>query len=307
VISSRSLIITIGAAAAALASARAPARAESQSGEASDVEEMRRELRALKAQLQLLRAAVAEAAEFDRLRANSLARALGTPAPSEPAPSKSADSSPRRAALQKPAPVPPPASARLSPAELQSGVIRGKVEVPSGEPVAYVYVENVRGPLVRERKVIKQVDKQFVPRWAVVQLGTAVEFPNLDNIYHNVFSLSSGNTFDLGLYSSGTEGKAHVFDEAGAVDVYCNIHPQMGASLLVVPNRHFAKVKADGSFEISGVPAGRRKVVAWAPGSRLAADWVEVSPGSAASLALKLTSKSGAHSNKFGKPYGSYE
>jgi plastocyanin len=290
--------------------ARAPARAEGP--EPADAEEMRREIRSLKAQVQSLRAAVTEAAEFDRMRANALARALGaSPTASELAPPKGPDAtSGRRPAVSKSVAVSPAAASarRAPPVEpAAGGWLRGRVEVPAGEPVAYVYVENLRGPLVREKKVIKQVDKQFVPRWAVVQHGTAVEFPNLDNIYHNVFSLSSGNSFDLGLYNGGTDGKAHTFEEPGAVDVYCNIHPQMAASLLVVPNRYYAKVKQDGTFEIAGVPVGRRKVVAWAPGSRLVADWVEVQPGAPASISLKLERKTGGHTNKQGRPYGSYE
>jgi plastocyanin len=273
---------------------------------------MRREIRSLKAQLQSLRAAITEAAEFDRMRANALARALGaTVAVAETAPAKSPDNGSRRpAAATKAAAVAVTTSGRRPPPPIDpapGGSLRGRVEVPPGEPVAYVYVENLRGPMVREKKVIKQVDKQFVPRWAVVQHGTAVEFPNLDNIYHNVFSLSSGNSFDLGLYNAGSDGKAHTFEEAGAVDVYCNIHPQMAASLLVVPNRYYAKVKSDGTFEIAGVPVGRRKVVAWAPGSRLVADWVEVMPGSPATISLKLERKTGGHTNKQGRPYGSYE
>jgi len=68
-----------------------------------------------------------------------------------------------------------------------------------------------------------------------------------------VFSLSSGNSFDLGLYNSSSEAKSQTSTNR-AVDIYCNIHPQMAASTLVVPNRYFAKVKADGTYEIPGVP-----------------------------------------------------
>jgi plastocyanin len=171
-----------------------------------------------------------------------------------------------------------------------------------------VYVENVLAPAVKgQRKVIEQSGKKFVPNWAVVQRGTAISFPNNDNIYHNVFSLSAGNSFDLGLYNSGGEPKAHTFTESGPVDVYCNIHPQMAASVLVVPNKYFAKVKPDGSFELPSVPTGRRKVVAWAPGSRAASEWVEVAAGGTADLNLKLESKAGGHKNKAGQAYGSYE
>ena len=179
--------------------------------------------------------------------------------------------------------------------------------MPRGEPVAYVYIENVTGPAVRDQKVvIEQVGKRFVPTWAVVQRGTAITFPNRDNIYHNVFSLSSGNSFDLGLYSAG-EAKTHTFNEPGEVEIYCNIHPQMAASALVVPNKLFAKLKGDGSFEIPNVPVGRRKVVAWAPGSRLTANWVDLNAGEAAQVDFKLEPKAAGHKNKAGQAYGSYE
>jgi plastocyanin len=189
-----------------------------------------------------------------------------------------------------------------------TGVLRGKVQVPAGEPVAYVYVENVFATAVRGEKVkIEQVRKQFVPSWAVVQRGTTIEFPNNDNIYHNVFSQSSGNSFDLGLYNSTSAAKAHTFEEPGSVDIFCNIHPQMAASVLVVPNRHFAKVKPNGEFEIADVPVGKRKVVAWAPNSRLNVQWAEVDAGGPVDIAFRLESKSGAHKNKNGQLYGSYQ
>ena len=154
---------------------------------------------------------------------------------------------------------------------------------------------------------IEQVRKQFVPSWAVVQRGTTIEFPNNDNIYHNVFSQSSGNSFDLGLYNSSSAAKSHTFDEPGSVDIFCNIHPQMAASVLVVPNRHFAKVKPNGEFEIADVPVGKRKVVAWAPNSRLNVQWVEVDAGGPVDIAFRLEPKSGSHKNKNGQLYGSYQ
>jgi plastocyanin len=289
--------------------------------DSSDVEELRREVRQLQAQVQGLRQAISEAAEFDRQRATLLTKALknlgnaSSESKAEPAPRASAPPSPAPSPAGPPARAESTASARRSspsitaaaPADI-GGTIRGKVAVPAGEPVAYVYVENVLAPAVKgQHKVIEQAGKKFVPNWAVVQRGTAIAFPNNDNIYHNVFSLSASNAFDLGLYNSGGEAKSHTFTEPGPVDVYCNIHPQMAASVLVVPNKHFAKVKADGSYELPGVPSGRRKIVAWAPGSRPVTQWVEVAAGAAADVNLQLESKAGGHKNKAGQAYGQYE
>ncbi len=287
----------------------------------SEVEDLRREVRQLESQIQSLRAAINEAAELDRQRAAVLTRALKN-APSISIPEANDYSAPAKsepAAPAHPAAAPSLASResasrpsrRAAPApseEAAAGVIRGKVDMPAGEPVAYVYVENILAPPVKgEHKVIQQSGKKFLPGWAVIQRGTTITFPNNDNIYHNVFSLSAGNSFDLGLYNSAGEPKSHTFTEAGPVDVYCNIHPDMAARVLVVPNRYYAKVKPDGTFEIPGVPAGRRKVVAWAPGASPSTDWVEVAGGRDADLHLKLEPKSSAHKNKAGQSYGSYE
>lgn len=287
-------------------------------GAETDIEEVKRELRALQAQVQAMRAALAEAAELDRQRAAIFTRALknGGSVSDAPLPPRSEAPPPRPAPVETPVArraEPPPAARKApppapAPEAVAVGGIRGKVSVPGGEPVAYVYVENVLAAAVKnQRVVIEQSGKRFMPGWAVIQRGTNIAFPNKDNIYHNVFSLSPGNSFDLGLYNSGGEAKSHTFTEAGSVDVYCNIHPQMQTSVLVVPNRHYAKVKADGTFELAGVPAGRRKLVAWAPGSRQTAEWVEVGAGGVADVALKLEPKSSGHKNKDGQAYGSYE
>jgi plastocyanin len=303
----------------------------------SETEDMRRELRQVRSQIQALRAALSEAAELDYKRAAALSRALNAipgvtdsstaprardEASEKPRASAPAAASPLPAApaLSAAPPSPPPAApvaahpgrrsaegSKRAAEPAATGTIKGKVSVPKGEPVAYVYVENVSGPAVKDQRVtIEQVGKRFVPAWAVVQRGTVISFPNRDNIYHNVFSLSSGNSFDLGLYSAG-EAKTHAFNEPGEVEIYCNIHPQMAASALVVPNRLFAKLRPDGTFEIPNVPVGRRKVVAWAPGSRLTANWVDLDPGQPAQIDLKLESKASGHKNKAGQAYGSYE
>jgi plastocyanin len=288
-----------------------------QEGDASEVDELRRQVRQLEAQVQALRAAINDIVDGDRQQVASLNRVLkgqGVTTSEAPAPAtRISDSEVVRPPPSLPKSAPTKGGVRVAARrrggdEVATGAIRGRVDVPAGEPVAYVYVENIFEPAVHGRKeVIQQKEKRFVPRWAVVQRGTVIEFPNNDNIYHNVFSLSSGNSFDLGLYNSSSEAKSQAFNEAGAVDIYCNIHPQMAASALVVPNRYFAKVKSDGSYEIPGVPGGKRKVVAWAPGSHLTAQWIDVEAGGAAELNLKLESKAAGHKNKSGRAYGSYE
>ena len=312
----------VGVAAAASLLTLSPI-ARAQEGESSEVDELRKQVRQLEAQVQMLRAAINDSVDTDRQQIALLNRALKGqgPAASEAPPTPRAEAAPDNVRA-------PPSLPKLAPGkgggavatrggggrrrgggdEAPTGAIRGRVEVPSGEPVAYVYVENIFEPAVHGHKeVIQQKQKQFVPRWAVVQRGTTIEFPNNDNIYHNVFSLSSGNSFDLGLYNSSGDAKSQTFNEPGAVDIYCNIHPQMVASTLVVPNRYFAKVKSDGTYELAGVPSGKRKVVAWAPGSHLTSQWVQVDAGSAAELNLKLESKAAGHKNKNGRAYGSYE
>ena len=301
-----SLLLTASLLFPAAASAQQPP--SSGGAEPADAEEARRELRLLKTRMQQVRSALGEAADYDRMRGDAINRARkildgeAVPEPSAAetaARSETAAAPTRGAPARRRAPAPPPPD--------PTGTVRGKVTVPSGEPVAYVFVENIRGPTAAGKVTIEQVRKQFVPGWAVVQRGKTIEFPNLDNIYHNVFSLSSGNSFDLGLYSSSGEPKAHTFVEPGVVDIHCNIHPNMAASVLVVPNRYFARVKADGSFELPGVPSGRRKIAAWSPGSKLSSDWVQVEGGSTAELSLRLEPKSGSHTRKDGRPYGSYE
>jgi plastocyanin len=287
------LILSIIIAVCAL-SAPSPAQDAAQS---KTIDDLQRQVRALEARLQALSAAASEVAELTARSAAIWSRALAGEVRDAPAPVK---------APGKAKPKARPSPAARAPEEL--GMVRGKVTIPEGEPIAYAYVENVFAPPVRGKTVvIDQRNKSFTPGWAVIRRGTTIEFPNHDNIYHNVFSHASGNSFDLGLYNSGAPAKAHSFQSAGSVDIYCNIHPQMAASVLVVPNDLFAKIQPDGSFMIKNVPSGQRKIVAWSPGTTLAAQWVELKPGSSADVALTLVHKARGHKNKAGRAYGSYE
>jgi plastocyanin len=114
------------------------------------------------------------------------------------------------------------------------------------------------------RPQLAQKDEAFVPRVVAVARGGEVDFPNRDPIYHNVFSLSPTRRFDLGKYRQG-HSKPVRFDRTGLVKVYCDIHAEMEAFVLVVSNHAFASPKADGSFELPDLPAGRYELRVWHP------------------------------------------
>ena len=109
---------------------------------------------------------------------------------------------------------------------------------------------------------IAQHGKAFTPDFLVVVAGTTVEFPNWDPFSHNVFSRSRAASFDLDRYGQG-QSKSYTFNNVGVVQLFCNIHPQMKAVLLVVPNRCFARADAEGRFTISDVPPGQYVLVGW--------------------------------------------
>jgi plastocyanin len=211
-----------------------------------------------------------------------------------------------------PAPAPAaaaPAAETAKRAPVRTGALRGKVQL-AGAPIkdVYVYVENVKSPPAHGHTFeIAQRDKAFVPEVAVVQRGTKVTFPNYDSVFHNVFSPTSPHPFDLGSYRAGDAARSVELTAPGVVDVFCNVHSRMHASILVVPSPLYARVAADGSFQLEGVPLGSRKVVVWGPRHKPAAQTVEVGPGGAdVTFSLEAQPQT-AHNNKFGQPYGSYK
>lgn len=130
--------------------------------------------------------------------------------------------------------------------------------------VAYIVgpVEGASGGRGGERPRLVQQDTSFRPPVLVIPVGGAVDFPNRDPFFHNVFSYSSTKRFDLGRYPRG-ESRTVTFDRPGAVKVYCEIHQWMRSAILVVENPYHAQVAADGRFTIPNVPAGRYKLAVW--------------------------------------------
>ncbi|HXV86733.1 MAG TPA: hypothetical protein VD793_08550 [Gemmatimonadales bacterium] len=175
---------------------------------------------------------------------------------------------------------------------------------------AVVWLEAVRaGGAVPSRDTIRMVtqDKEFRPRVILVPQGGTVVFPNTDAFDHNVFSLSPEAPFDLGLFGRG-QSKAVTFPKAGLIRVYCNVHPQMSAFIVVRDAPWYTQPRADGSFAIQNVPPGDYLLHVWherggaMPGQavRVAAD----SPVSGLDLRLDARGyKFVQHLNKFGQPY----
>jgi plastocyanin len=154
-----------------------------------------------------------------------------------------------------------------------------------------------------------QKDKRFEPHILVVQAGTAVEFPNHDPFFHNVFSLFEGKRFDLGLYEAGTTRMVR-FDRAGVSYIFCNIHPEMSAVVIALKTPYYGVSDAAGKIIIEHVPAGRYAMQVWAEGAsaenlKLLSREVTVSASehSLGTVRLVEDSPPGPHKNKYGRDY----
>ena len=117
-------------------------------------------------------------------------------------------------------------------------------------------------PSGRALPQIAQTNKSFVPHVLVVQVGTAVQFPNKDPFLHNVFSLFDGKRFDLGFYEAGSSKTVH-FDRVGVSFLFCNIHPEMSAAVVVVDTPYFGSSDRAGRVNIPNVPDGRYQLNVW--------------------------------------------
>jgi plastocyanin len=170
-----------------------------------------------------------------------------------------------------------------------NGAIRGRVELrhPPAEAVRRPNVSDLGMPAApassdRRRSVVyldpapqpafgaredrrarmDQRDETFVPHVLAIVAGTIVDFPNNDQTFHNVFSLSKEQPFDLGRYAAG-RSKSVQFNRPGIIRVFCDIHAHMSAFILVFAHRYFSVTDGGGRFRIDHVPPGTYNVVAW--------------------------------------------
>jgi len=157
---------------------------------------------------------------------------------------------------------------------------------------------------------LTQKNKSFEPHVLVVPAGTAVEFPNRDPFFHNVFSLFEGKRFDLGLYEAGTSRIVH-FDRPGISYIFCNIHPEMSAVVITLSTPFYAVANGEGQLQIPNVPVGRYALHVWTEGTGPETALppprdVTISESSASVGVIRVPTLNGqglAHKNKYGRDY----
>jgi plastocyanin len=168
-------------------------------------------------------------------------------------------------------PPPQPESPSFQPYTGTACAMPGHARAPRGAVTdAVLYVESLPAqadsalPMPATRPRLAQKDQSFVPRVVAIPVGGTVDFPNLDPIYHNVFSVSPVRRFDLGKYPRG-ESRSVRFTRAGLVNVYCDIHSDMAGFILVTPTRAYARPKPDGAWQLPDLPPGHYTLHWWHP------------------------------------------
>lgn len=206
-----------------------------------------------------------------------------------------------------------PLLAALLMAGPETGDVQGTVSLSREPGVApsrvVVYVVGFEEPPPPGDAEIHQHERRFDPELLPITAGQRVSFPNDDLFFHNVFSPSPAREFDLGEYPRGST-KLKLFPKVGVVDVFCNIHPEMAATILVLPNRRFATVSAGGAFRIEGVPPGRWILYAYSRRATAPVNVpIQIIAGKTTTAELSLVEKQVdfSHRNKFGEKYSDPE
>ena len=186
-----------------------------------------------------------------------------------------------------------------------TGRVRIVGRVGAGTPVV-VYAEalDAKPTIPSARFSMSQRNKSFAPHVLAIPVGSTVDFPNEDLIFHNVFSLSRPAPFDLGLYR-GSVSKNRVFSAPAVYRVFCNIHPQMAGIILVVPTPYITETDAMGGYRLD-LPAGRYRITAWSERAEVSVVESVITATTANAPELMLDESRFAdsgHKNKLGQDY----
>lgn len=188
--------------------------------------------------------------------------------------------------------------------------VSGRIKLVQGsgerKPVVVVYAEQMGEHETPKpgHYELKQRSKTFIPHVLAVPVGSTVTFPNDDPIFHNVFSLSRPGPFDLGLYRSG-DLKTRVFTRPATYRVFCNIHPQMSALLLVVPTSFITETDPQGNYRLD-LPPGAYRLSAWSERSDPVTEEVAVQSRALRVPEITLDESKFVemqHKNKYGQDY----
>jgi plastocyanin len=159
------------------------------------------------------------------------------------------------------------ASAAQAPADLRGRAVTA-AGAPAPDTVVWIEAPAAAASTAHPtgRIVLDQRNLAFIPHVLAVRVGTVVDFPNNDRVFHNVFSFRDGKKFDLGMYPVGA--LRHVtFDRAGLSRIFCNIHPNMAAYVIAIDSPYFARADDTGAFAIPEIPSGAYRYHAWRPGA----------------------------------------
>ncbi len=197
---------------------------------------------------------------------------------------------------------------------LSQGTVSGRVAMQEkpGETtkdfdgtVIYLLAKGAPARFAETKAQMAMNGRQFAPRVRVVTTGSTVEYANQDPFSHNIFSTAPGAAFDLGTYGSGV-AKSTQFKKAGAYPVYCNIHAQMTAFVVVVSTSHYTQAGADARWKIPGVPAGKWELHVWHERAPEVTQDLDIPAAGLANVDVTLDArgfKQVAHKDKMGKDY----
>jgi plastocyanin len=194
----------------------------------------------------------------------------------------------------------------LSAQTVVTGTVRVTTRAGIPAQAAVVYAQPVDRPVATRPATftLAQKNKAFAPGVLGVPVGSTIAFPNEDAIFHNVFSLTSPSPFDLGLYRAGAS-KTRVFGEAATYRVFCNIHPQMSAVIVVAPTPFVTVTDRDGAYTLT-LPPGRYRLTATTGRGTPVSREVTIAGASATLEPIDVDERmlvDTPHTNKFGKPY----